>query len=204
MFQLFAGFTDSTIYESGITVRFAFSRRSSGSSPFFTYRNAALTNRGTLFRLPMSTGEAWLGSESYRKTWTAYPPALEFMDRTQLLTENSPVLRQPAYIGKLLDILAATYLPLLFTTLGFGVMLLFQRRHRSRLGCLVALVLFVYLYSLASCLEVATIHSLENPRYMIVQMYFAILAQFLALWLIFEVVLELFSRAEITSPGTAP
>ena len=149
-------------------------------------------------------GVASLGSESYRKTWTAYPPALQFMDRTQLLTENSPVLRQPAYIGKLLDILAATYLPLLFTTLGFGVMLLFQRRHRSRLGCLVALVLFVYSYSLASCLEVATIHSLENPRYMIVQMYFAILAQFLALWLIFEVVLELFSRAEITSPGAAP
>ena len=56
----------------------------------------------------------------------------------------------------------------------------------------------MYSYSLASCLEVATMHSLEIPRYMKVQMYFAILAQFLAMWLIFEVVLELFPQGEIT------
>ncbi len=143
-------------------------------------------------------GVASLSSESYRKIWTAYPPALQFMDRTQLLAESRQVLRQPACIGKLLNILAATYLPLLLTTLGFGVTLLFHKRHRSRLGCLTAWVLFVYSYSLASCLEVATIHSLEIPRYMTVQMYFAILAQFLAMWLIFEVVLELFPQGEIT------
>src|SRR5438477_8713324 len=110
-------------------------------------------------------GVASLSSESYRKIWTAYPPALQFMDRTQLLAESRQVLRQPACIGKLLNILAATYLPLLLTTLGFGVTLLFHKRHRSRLGCLTAWVLFVYSYSLASCLEVATIHSLEIPRY---------------------------------------
>jgi hypothetical protein len=148
-------------------------------------------------------GMASLSSEWHRKTWTAYPPALQFMDRTQLLTESSPVLRQPAYIGKLLDILAATYLPLLLITVGFGVTLLFHQRHRSRLGWLTVSVLFVYSYSLASCLEVATIQSLEIPRYMIVQMYFAILAQFLALWLIVEVVSKRFPHAEITSPHAA-
>ena len=144
-------------------------------------------------------GMTSLNSEWYRETWTAYPPALQFVDRTQLLIENRPVLRQPAYIGKLLDIFAATYLPLLLGTLGFGVMLLFHQHLRSLLGCLTAWVLFVYAYGFASCLEVATIHTLQIARYMTVQMYFAILAQFLALWLILEVVLELLPHAQITS-----
>ena len=148
-------------------------------------------------------GMAALSSDSYRKTWTAYPPASQFMDRTQLLAKSNPVLRQPAYIGKLLGILAAIYLPLLLGTLGFGVTLLFQQRLRSRLGCYTASVLFVYSYSLVSCLEVATIHSLEIPRYMTVQMYFAILSQFLALWLISEVVLEFLPHAKVRSRDAA-
>jgi hypothetical protein len=145
-------------------------------------------------------GLASLSSESHRKTWTVYRPALQFMGRTQLLTDSSPVLRQPAYIGKLLGILAATYLPLLLIALGFGITLLFHQRYRTRLGWLTASVLFVYSYSLAGCLVVATIHSLEIPHYMTVQMYFAILAQFLALWLIIEIVLERLPHAEIRSP----
>ena len=148
-------------------------------------------------------GVASLSSESYRKTWTAYPPALQFMDRTQLLAESGRVLRQPACIGKLLNILAATYLPLLLITLGLGVTLLFHESHRGRFGCLTASVLFVYTYNFASCLEVATIHSLEIPRYMTVQMYVTILAQFLAVWLIFEVVSQLFPRREITCQDAA-
>jgi hypothetical protein len=149
-------------------------------------------------------GVVALSSESYRKTWTAYPPASQFMDRTQLLAESKQVLRQPVCIGKLLNILALTYLLLLLTTLGFGLTLLFYKRHRSRFGCLTASVLFVYSYNFASCLEVATIHSLEIPRYMTVQMYLAILAQFLAVWLIFEVVLKLFPHGEITCQDAAP
>jgi len=146
-------------------------------------------------------GVASLSSESYRKTLTAYPPAWQFMDRTQLLAESRGILRQPACTGKLLNILAATYLPLLLTTLGFAVTLLFHQSHRSRFGCLTASVLFVYSYNFASSLEVATIHSLEIPRYMTVQMYVAILAQFLAVWLIFEVVLELFSSRRDSVSG---
>ena len=149
-------------------------------------------------------GVVALSSESYRKTWAAYPPALQFVDRTQMLAESKQVLRQPACIGKLLNILAATYLPLLLATLGFGATLLFHKRHRSRFGCLAASVLFVYSYNFASSVEVATIHSLEIPRYMTVQMYVAILAQFLAIWLILEVVLELFPHREITCQDAAP
>ena len=144
-------------------------------------------------------GVASLNSEWYRETWTAYPPASGFMNRTQLLTASSVVLRQPAYIGNLLDILARTYLPLLLGTFGFGVVLLFHQHLRSLLGYLTAWVLFAYSYGLASCLEVATIHTLQIARYMTVQMYFAILAQFLAFWLILEVFLEPLPHARITS-----
>ena len=63
--------------------------------------------------------------------------------------------------------------------------------------------LWQYSYNFASCVEVATIHSLEIPRYMTVQMYAAILAQFLAMWLILEVVLELFPHCEITCQDAA-
>src|SRR5262249_32810365 len=145
-------------------------------------------------------GVASLSFEWYRKIWMAYPPAVEFMDRTQPLAESRPVLQQRAYIRKPLDILAATYLPLLLITLGFGATILLQARHRSCLGWLTASVLFAYAYSLASCLEVATIHSLEIPRYMTVQIYLAILAQFLALWLVFEFALEMLVHAKITLP----
>src|SRR5262245_3694129 len=113
-------------------------------------------------------GLASLNSEWYCKTWMAYPPAVQFIDRTQRLADSRPGLRQPAFIGKVLDILARTYLPLLLATLGFGMMLLFHQVHRNRLGCLTAWVLFVYSYSFANCLEVATIHSLQIARYMTV------------------------------------
>jgi hypothetical protein len=136
-------------------------------------------------------GVASLGSDWYRKTWTAYPPALPFMNRTQLLAESSLVLRQSASFGALLSFLAAMYLPLFVVALGLGATMLLNKNYRSRLGWLMTAVLFVYLYGFASCLEVATIHSLENSRYMTVQMYLAVLAQFLALWLIFEFVSEL-------------
>jgi hypothetical protein len=77
-------------------------------------------------------------------------------------------------------------------------MLLFYQHLRKLVGCLAAWVVFVD----ASFLEVATIHTLQIPRYMTVQMYFAILAQFLAFWLISEVVLELLPHAQIESPDS--
>jgi hypothetical protein len=63
-------------------------------------------------------------------------------------------------------------------------------------GWLAALVLFVYSYNLANCLEVAVLHSLHDPRYKTVQMFFTILAQFLALWFIVEFALEMRARAK--------
>jgi hypothetical protein len=136
-----------------------------------------------------------LDSKFYSKSWTAYPPAMDFIRRTELLARSAPVVEQSAYIRRPLGILAATYLPLLLIAVALSALVLSGETHRKRLGWLVALVLFVYSYNLANCLEVAVIHSLQNSRYATVQMYFAILAQFLAILLILEILLG--SRALI-------
>jgi hypothetical protein len=65
-----------------------------------------------------------------------------------------------------------------------------QEERRRRLGWLTALILFVYAYNLASCLEVAIVHSLANPRYTTVQMFVTILAQFLTTVLLLEILLR--------------
>jgi hypothetical protein len=140
-----------------------------------------------------------LGLQHNRKIWTAYPPAVDFMRRTELLARSAPAAQQSAFIGRSLSILAATYLPLLLIALTLSALVLSRAAHRKRLGWLAALVLFVYSYNLANCLEVAVIHSLQNPRYATVQMYFAILGQFLAVLLILEVLIGSLSPTGVTT-----
>jgi hypothetical protein len=111
------------------------------------------------------------------------------MNRAEFLGRGAPVVQQSAYIRRPLGILAATYLPLFLISLALSVLVLSRETDRKRLAWLAALVLFMYSYNLANCLEVAVIHSLQNPRYATVQMYFVILAQFLAILLTLEVLL---------------
>ena len=136
-----------------------------------------------------------LGVEEYRKIWSVYPRTFDFMNRTELLARSAPVIKQLAFPRRSLGILAATYLTILLITLGLSAAAFLHQGMRRRLGWLAAIVAFVYAYNAAYCLEVAVVHSLQNPRYLTVQMYFVILAQFLATLLILEVFLG--SRALI-------
>jgi hypothetical protein len=128
--------------------------------------------------------------EPFRELWTAYPPAVAFMNRTALLARSAPVIEQPIYVRKPHEILAATYLVLLLIALALSAFVFMQKERRRRFGWLAALILFTYAYSFANCLEVAIVHSLANPRYTSVQMFIAILSQFLTIVLILEVFLE--------------
>jgi hypothetical protein len=89
-----------------------------------------------------------------------------------------------------LSSLAGLYRVLLLGVIAVGAVFLFQRDYRRRLGWLATLVLFVYSYNAACCLEVAIIHSLEIRRYVTVQMFFTLFAEFLALWFLCEIALE--------------
>jgi hypothetical protein len=87
---------------------------------------------------------------------------------------------------------------LLWIALALGAVVLFQQRHRRRLGWLTVLVLFLYSYNATACLEVAIVNSLEVRRYLTVQMFFTTVAQFLALWLLCEVAVEMRARQKVS------
>jgi len=136
-------------------------------------------------------GVASLNSYAYPGVWQKYRPAVEFMSRTDSLAHDAPSIAQPKVLRRALSFLARAYLPLLFVTLVLAVAAFF---HLGRpLGWLAALTLFVFSYNAAACFEVAIIHSLEVVRYTLVQIYFTLLAEFLALWLLVE---SLFQKRE--------
>jgi hypothetical protein len=141
-----------------------------------------------------SYGATILNLEPYPELWTTYPPAVEFVHRTELLAENAPIIRQPIPLRMTLSLLAGMYRPLLWGALALSLVVLLQPRYRTRLGWLAALVLFVYSYNVATCLEVAVINSLEGRRYVTVQMFFTLLAEFFALWFLCEIALETRTR----------
>jgi hypothetical protein len=139
---------------------------------------------------------ASLSQEAKHKVWEAYPPAVRFMGRTEMLARDAPIVQHPVLVRITMSILAGTYMTLFLAALALSVVVFAEKRHRSRLGWLAALVLFVYLYNVASCFEVAVIHTLQNPRYVTVQVFFTILSQFLALWFLIEFALETRDRAK--------
>ena len=147
----------------------------------------------------MPTGDEILGSQPYPELWMTYPPAVEFIGRTELLARSAPVIRQPAPLRMTLSLLAGMYRPLLWIAVALSAVVLFQQRYRRRLGWLAALVLFVYSYNAASCLEVAILNSLEVRRYVTVQVFFTIFAQLFALWLLCEMALEMRVREKVSS-----
>lgn len=132
-------------------------------------------------------GVSSLDRDPYRETWKLYPPAVAFMRRCEMLSQSAPPIEQRKAIRRIVVCLAVVYLPLLVITLILGAFVLRWRALRARLAWLLALTLFVFAYNAAACLEVAVIHSLEYPRYSTVQFTFTLFAEFLAVWLLLEV-----------------
>jgi len=139
-------------------------------------------------------GTAVLNLPPYPELWSAYPPAVEYVRRTELLARSAPAIRQPIFLRMTLSLLAGAYRPLLWCVLLVSAVVLFQQRYRKRLGWLAVLVLIVYSYNATACLEVAILNSLEIRRYLTVQMFFTLFAQFLGAWLLCETALEIRSR----------
>jgi hypothetical protein len=86
--------------------------------------------------------------------------------------------------------LARAYLPLVALTLVISAACL-RTDFRKRIGCLVAVTLLVFAYNAAACLEVAIMQVFDGPRYSTVQFCFTLLAEFLALRLLVEVLFSI-------------
>jgi hypothetical protein len=157
-------------------------------------------NRSKAFQLTSDyeRGVNALDVASYRKVWIRYPPAVEFVSRTRLLARRAPAIEQPPWIRKPLVFLAAAYCPLLVASIAVSTFVFLRQRQRSRFGCLAGFVLFLFTCNFFACLEVAVVHLLEYSRYITVQMYFTLLAEFFALWLGVESVLEIPEHAHTT------
>jgi hypothetical protein len=147
---------------------------------------------------------ASLSPEAKHTIWEAYAPAARFMGQTEMLAQDAPIVQHAALVRIALSILAGTYLTLFLAVLALSAIAFTQERYRRYFGWLAALVLFVYSYNLASCFEVAVIHTLQNPRYVTVQVFFTILVQFLALWFLIEFALEMRDRAKTSLPEGPP
>lgn len=145
--------------------------------------------------LALATGFAYgayiLDLPPHPELWRAYPPAVEFVERTRILGQSALAIRQPVPLRMTLSFLAGLYRPLLWVAVALSAAVLFQQRYRRRLGWLAILALFLYSYNAAACLEVAVINLLEVRRYLTVQVFFTIAAQFFALWLVWEMALEM-------------
>jgi hypothetical protein len=77
---------------------------------------------------------------------------------------------------------------LLGATVALAIFLMLRRDYREQMGWLALITLFVFSYNAAVCLETAILHSLDVPRYVTIQFYFTVLAEFLALRVLFEAV----------------
>jgi hypothetical protein len=137
--------------------------------------------------------------DSYREYLNAYPPARTWLPRSAYLAETAPSIEQGRVIRLPIVFLSGAYLPLLGLTLMAAVGCV-RRDFRKRVGWLVALTLLVFAYNAAACLEVAIVASFDGPRYSTVQFCCTLLAEFLALRLLLEVLFQLIRWAAPSRP----
>lgn len=128
--------------------------------------------------------------EPYREILSGYPAVLEFIRRSTLLGETAPPIEQGRLIRLPIVFLSGAYLPLLAITLVISAACL-HRDFRKHVGWLATLTLLAFAYNAAACLEVAIMQVFDGPRYSTIQFSFTVLAEFLALRLVLEALLQL-------------
>jgi hypothetical protein len=127
--------------------------------------------------------------DSYREHLSAYPPAQVWLPRLPQLAETAPPIEQGRLIRRPIAFLAGAYLPLLGLALATVVGCL-QCEFRKRVGWLATVTLLVFAYNFGACFEVAIIATFDGPRYSTVLFCTTLLAEFLALRLVLEVLLQ--------------
>ena len=135
-------------------------------------------------------GAASFDSDSDRERLNAYPPAREWLPRSAYLANSARPIEQGRLIRLPIVFLSGAYLPLLGATL-VTVLACLRSEFRKKMGRLAVLTLLVFAYNAAACLEVAIIATFDGPRYSTVQFCCTVLAEFLALRLLLEIVIQI-------------
>jgi len=142
-------------------------------------------------------GAICLAWEGYRQIEPSLPALADFMRRTKSLSQSARASEQPRALRIVLTFLAETNFPLLVVALILSAIVLCRSVRWPSLRWLAAFVLFGYAYTVASCLELAIVNSLEVGRYVTVLMYATLLTQLLAFWLALEFALGLTKHRRI-------
>jgi hypothetical protein len=138
-----------------------------------------------------------LSGPIYHKVWTAYPPSVDFMNRTEELARRELRYQQPLLlpiIPVVVFLIAISYSTWLAVALALAVTVALRSGRWGRLRFIAALVVFAFLFNAACSLEVAVISSLDIRRYMTVQMVSTLFAQLLGLWFVLEFVVQMSER----------
>jgi hypothetical protein len=131
---------------------------------------------------------ASLDRSSQPKVWNDYRPAVEMLQRSAALPARAPVIEQNKFVRRTVVFLSAAYLPLLCTTVALAIVLMLRPDYRKQIGWVALMTLFFFSYNAPVCLETAILHSLDVPRYVTIQFYITVLAEFLAIRLLCETV----------------
>jgi hypothetical protein len=132
-----------------------------------------------------------------RKVWTAYPPAVDFMTRTQELSRHQLLFQQPRLfpiIPIAVLLMSVSHSTWLVIALVLALIVALNSGRWRRLRLIATVVVFAFAFNAACCFEVAVISSLDIRRYITVQMYSTLLAQLLGVWFILEFVVEMWER----------
>ena len=133
------------------------------------------------------------------QVWTAYRPAVDFMDRTQELAKRQLRFQQLLLfpvIPLAVLLMSICYSTWLAAALVLALIVALNPRRWARLRFIGTVVVFAFAFNAVCCLEVAIISSLDLRRYMTVQMYSTLLAQLLGLWFILEFVIQKWKRRQ--------
>jgi hypothetical protein len=158
---------------------------------FFYQRICPVFDREKRIRLTASYQLGVAGLDLISNAAPSYRPMAEFARQTVVLAERAPAIEQSKFVRGGVAFLAGAYLPLLVLTIGIAIAISFWREQRRRIGWLALIVLFAFSYNFAACLETAVVISLEFPRYVMVQFYFTVMAEFLAIWFALEFAVHL-------------
>jgi hypothetical protein len=149
---------------------------------------------------------ASLSDSRCRQVWI-YPPAIDFMARTQEVVQRNlrfPQLLLLVPLGVFL--VSISYATWLIAALVLALIVALNSGRWGRLRFIAAVVMFLFSFNAACCLEVAIISSLDLSRYVTVQMYSTLFAQLLGLWFILEFIVEMWQRRKAQNgpepPGT--
>jgi hypothetical protein len=131
-----------------------------------------------------------------RKVWTAYPPAVDFITRTQELSRSELRFQQPLFfpiIPLAVFLTSISYSSGLVIALVLALIVALDSGRWGRLRFIATVVVFAFAFNAICCLEVAIISSLDIRRYLTVQMYSTLLAQLLGFWFILEFVIQMWN-----------